>query len=411
MSKAVPALVTWALGLTQVVGYGTLYYSFGALAPSMAQDLGWSVEWVYGALSASLLIGGLVAPISGAWADRFGAARVMAWGSIAAALALVACAVAPERISFVAGLVAIEMASALVLYATAFAALAQVTGSDARRRITHLTLIAGFASTIFWPLTTLLHENYTWREVYLIFAVVNLTICLPIHIWLARHTRRHLAKDTTAAAGPTVAPQHLAPRERRRAFSLMLLGFALLGFVSSAILVHMVPLLATLGFGSAAVLITTLFGPAQVLSRLINMQFGRNLPQPALAMLAATLMPLALFVLTMSVPWSAGGVAFAILFGLGSGLSSIVLGTLPLALFGTAGYGRRLGWVSSARLAVSAFAPFIFSTLTSAFSVQLALWILVIVGLFCAASFGGVWWISGTAQAALTAPRPSPANR
>jgi MFS family permease len=84
VSAKIPASVTWALGLTQIIGYGTLYYSFGALAPSMARDLGWSEEWVYGVLSASLLLSGLVAPASGAYADRFGAAKVMAWGSVAA---------------------------------------------------------------------------------------------------------------------------------------------------------------------------------------------------------------------------------------------------------------------------------------------------------------------------------------
>jgi MFS family permease len=402
VSAKIPASVTWALGLTQIIGYGTLYYSFGVLAPSMARDLGWSEEWVYGVLSASLLLGGLVAPISGAWADRFGAARIMAWGSVAAALALAFCAMAPERVSFVIGLVAIEVASAFVLYATAFAALAQVGGRGAQQRITHLTLIAGFASTIFWPLTTMLHEHLSWREVYLIFAGLNLVICLPAHFWLARHARGHLANPPASA--PAVVPLLVDEQERRRAFALMLLGFALLGFVSSAILVHMVPMLSTLGLGSATVVITTLFGPAQVLSRLVNMQFGKGLPQPALAVLAATLLPLALIVLVTTAPWAPGGAVFAILFGLGSGLSSIVSGTLPLVLFGATGYGRRLGWISSARLVVSAFAPFIFAVLTVAISVHLTLWAVVLLGTLCCASFGALWWISATPTARQRAP-------
>lgn len=405
-SAKIPASVTWALGLTQIVGYGTLYYSFGALAPSMALDLGWSEEWVYGVLSGSLLLGGLVAPISGAWADRYGAARVMAWGSVAAALALAFCALVPGRPGFVVGLIAIELASAFVLYATAFAALAQVAGDGARQRITHLTLIAGFASTIFWPLTTMLHEHLSWREVYLIFAGLNLAICLPVHVWLVGHTRRQLA--TAPVSAPAAAPLLAGERERRRAFALMLLGFALLGFVSSAVLVHMVPLLAALGLGSATVVITTLFGPAQVLSRLVNMQFGKGLPQPALAVLAASLMPLALIVLVATAPWGPGGAVFAILFGLGSGLSSIVSGTLPLVLFGTTGYGRRLGWISSARLVVSAFAPFIFAVLTVAISVRLALWTIVVLATLCCASFGALWWVSEINAARQRAAKASP---
>jgi MFS family permease len=387
------APVVWALGFTQIVGYGTLYYSFSALAPEMARTYGWSEQWVYGVLSGSLLIGGLVAPVSGAWADRFGAARVMAWGSVGAALALVLCALAPERISFVAGLVAIEVASAFVLYPAAFALLAQVAGQRAQRAITHLTLIAGFASTIFWPLTAMLHEHLSWREVYLIFSVLNLVICLPIHIWLARHASRQRAAPEASRAD--VAP--LTPKAfEKRVLGLMLVGFALFGFVSSAILVHMIPLLLTLGLGGAGVFMTSLFGPAQVLSRLINMQFGKGLSQPALAVVAATLMPAALVVLVVTAPWFPGAMVFAVLFGLGAGLSSIVSGTLPLALFGPAGYGKRLGWISSARLVISSFAPLAFALLASLTSYQLTIWALVGLGALGAASFAGIWTMTNS---------------
>ncbi len=360
--------VVWALGLTQIIGYGTLYYSFGTLAPAMAKEFGWSEEWVFGLLSASLLAGGLVAPISGRLADKYGTAQLMAVGSVAAALALALCALAPNGMVFAAGLVAMEVASAFVLYATAFAALAQASPIAARLSITHLTLIAGFASTIFWPLTAWLHEVFSWRDVYLIYAASNLLFCVPVHIWLARGHRRRTAEQREAPVTPA-----LVPAERQRgALVLMLAGFALVGFVSSAITVHMVPLLASLGAGEAGVLATTLFGPAQVLSRLVNMQFGRGLSQPALAVIAAVVLPVGLAVLLLTTPWLPGAAAFAILFGLGNGLYSIVSGTLPLVLFGSAGYGRRLGMISSSRLLASAAAPFAFSLLAAAGSTSLA---------------------------------------
>lgn len=392
-----PIWVVWALGITQVIGYGSLYYSFGALAPSMARDFGLPEAWVYGALSASLLVSSLVAPISGRWADRFGAGRIMTWGSLAAALALCVAALAPEAISFVLGLVAIELASAFVLYATAFAALAQVDAGSAQHRITQLTLIAGFASTLFWPLTTALHGLVGWRGVWLIYAALNLAVCLPIHVWLARRTRpRERAAGVTVGVAPLVPPG-----DEGRALLLMLLGFALLGFVASAPLVHMLPMLASLGLGTAGVLVTTLFGPAQVLSRVVNMRFGRGLSQPALAVLATVLMPSGLLVLVLSAPWPPGAALFAIVFGLGSGLSSIVSGTLPLTLFGADGYGQKLGWISSARLVVSAFAPFVFSVVVAMSSTRVTLWLLVLVGLASVSCFAALWWLYGRRQPAL----------
>lgn len=389
MSTTGNAAIVWALGLTQIIGYGTLYYSFGSLAPGMAASFGWSEASVYAVLSGSLLVGGLVSPISGRWADRFGAGTVMTFGTIAASAALVLAALAPNGFMFIAGLVAIEVASTFVLYATAFAALTQASAQTARRSITHLTLIAGFASTVFWPLTVWLQQSFGWRDIYLIYAALNLAVCLPVHAWLASRIRRSAAASAATNAVP-VAP--LVPEERRvLGMGLMLAGFALLGFVSSAVTVHMLPMLAAIGLGASTAVVTTLFGPAQVLSRLINMQFGRGLSQPALAVLAAGLLPIALAVLAAGAPSVPAAATFAILFGLGNGLSSIVSGTLPLILFGADGYGQRLGWISSARLVASALAPFIFAAIASAWTTATSIWLTAAVGLAAAAVFAGLW--------------------
>jgi MFS family permease len=382
------AAAVWGLGVTQIVGYGTLYYSFSILAPEMASDFSWSLEWVYGALSAALLAGGLAAPLSGRGIDRFGAGHVMTAGSIAAALSLAACALAPERISFVIGLLALQVASGLVQYNAAFAVLVQIAPNRARRSITHLTLIAGFASTLFWPLTTLLHDHLRWNEVYLVFAVANLVVCLPIHWRLSRLTRQSL----TAAAKPLatetaieeadvpVPPEvplrvvgTLSASHRPQAFVLMAAGFTLMSFVLSALLVHMVPMLAVVGLGASAVLVGTVFGPAQVLARFVNMVLGSAMPPSRLAVIAALALSLAILVLLLTAPWLAGAVIFALLFGAGSGLNSIVMGTLPLLLFGSDGYGALVGRVTAIRLVVSAAAPFIFAFLSEQFGVRTAL--------------------------------------
>lgn len=369
----------WALGLTQIIGYGTLYYSFSILAPAMAREFGLTEGWVFGGLSASLFAGSLFAPTAGRWADRFGAGRIMTIGSVAAAVALALCAVSPGRVTFVLALLAMELASSFVLYSAAFVAIVQIGVPRPQRSITHLTLIAGFASTLFWPLTSALHAHLTWREVYLLFAALNLGLCLPIHAWLMRLSRRH-----ATAAPPERGPAHeagaaLDPRRGQAVFLLMLAGFASEGFVLSAILIHMVPLTAALGLGTAGLFVSTLFGPAQVASRLINMLFGGRLQQTHLAVIAASLLTAGLCTLLLTTPWLPGAFLFVLLFGLGSGLTSIVGGSLPLELFGRKGYGARLGWASAARQFTSAFAPFALAFMMARTSVANSLWVLVIV--------------------------------
>lgn len=380
-----PVAAIAALGLTQIIGYGSLYYSFSILAPDMARDLGWSSEWIFGALSVALLIGGLAAPLMGTWIDRFGAGRIMTSGSAIAAAALVACAFAPGKIAFVVALIGIEIASNLVQYGAAFALLVQIRPQVAQRSITYLTLIAGFASTIFWPITTALHAHLSWQNVYLIFAALNLVACLPIHAWLSRGVRQ-TRRRTGEEAAKRVEPS-LPPSVRRPAFILMVTGFALESVVNSALLVHMVPVMSALGLGAMAVVVGTLFGPSQVLSRLINMVFGESLSQVMLAIICAILLPTALAILIATAPSVPGALAFAVVFGLGSGLNSIVYGTLPLALFGSDGYGRRQGQIMSVRLVVSSMAPFALAFLMGNLGASWSLSIAALLGTIALAAF------------------------
>lgn len=357
MSERLPLAAIVSLGVTQIIGYGTLYYSFSILAPDMARDLGWSVDWVFGLLSASLLLSGVVAPYAGRLMDRFGTGRVMTVGSLMAVLSLVFCALSSSPPMFVAGIVLMEVSANLVQYGAAFALLVEIQPRVASRSITYLTLIAGFASTLFWPLTTALHASLDWREVYLAFAGLNLLICLPLHARLGlqgKGSRR--AETNTSSSEPVIGILPQAVRER--GFQLMLAGMGVISFVNAALLFHMVPVLTALGLGATAVLVATVFGPAQVLSRFTNMIFGKNLGALQLSVLMAVFAPLAILILTLTHPLVPGAMVFAVVFGFGSGLSSIVFGTLPLTLFGSEGYGARQGQMTLVRLAVSSVAPF-----------------------------------------------------
>lgn len=393
MSRKVPAAAIWGLGATQIVGYGTLYYSYSMLAPAVADELAWSQQWVFAILSVALLASALLAPLAGHWADKFGAGRLMVPGSAAAAAALLLCALAPGRLGFAVGVLAMELASCFVLYSTAFVALVQFGGRNAQRSITHLTLIAGFASTLFWPLTAMLHEHLSWREVLAVFAALNLFVCLPIHAWLAQYSgpaRNNV--DTDKAATDKDSGDVTAHRfgSWSPIFILMLGGFAIEGFLLSAVLVQMVPLLTAVGIGASSVFIGTLFGPSQVASRLINMVFGMGLRQSWLALGATGSLAAGLAVLLLTAPSLPGAVAFAILFGLGSGLMSIVGGTLPLELFGRDGYGRRVGWITAARQFSAAFAPFGFALMAAGLGVLSALWVNVTVGVLGIAAFAAI---------------------
>jgi len=353
--KASPATI--GLGVTMTIGYGTLYYSFSVLAPEIAREFGWGQSFVFGVFSFGLLAGAVAAPMLGRFVDRYGARLILCLGSIAAALILALFSVMQNAWHFAAIMLAAEFIALAVQYDAGFAALAQAHGREARAHITLVTLIAGFASTIFWPLLQWLLTWMTWRDIYLVMAAMNLLIALPIHIALPR-ARTDEAKPSTEAAQSSIGIG--LDGERRRRMVLMATAFAAGGFVISAVGATLLVLMRDLGYATAmATLAGSLIGPSQVAARLIE-YVRRNLFSPPLtAIIAATSMALGLALLfgALMLPVAGFAIAFAVFYGAGQGLTSIVRGVLPLHYFGVAGYGRTMGTLASARIIASAIAP------------------------------------------------------
>jgi len=381
-AERLPIAAIAGLGLTQNIGYGTL-------APSMARDFSVSNEWIFGALSVALLAGGFLAPWLGKWIDRYGAGRMMTIGSILAAVSLILCSLSPNALMFAGALTIIEIAANLVQYGAAFALLVQLAPNVAQRSITYLTLIAGFASTIFWPITTTLQHWLTWQQTYLLFACLHLFLCVPVHLLLVRSIAKSGRKRSTNGTVTTAFSGDLPAHQRRKGFVLVLVAFSLQALVAAATLVHMVPMLGALGLAGSAAFIGAIFGPSQVASRLINMLGGKNLTPIRLAVISASLMGLALIVLLFGAPSIIATIMFACLFGFGNGLFSIVSGTLPLSLFGSDGYGAMQGKIMSARLIISATAPFAMALGLETFGVKTNLAVMIgtsllsVIILFC----------------------------
>lgn len=374
--------VVVALGVTQIIGYGTLYYAFAILAPAVAREFAVGPSHLFAILSAGLLLGGFAAARAGRAMDRHGAPRLMALGSAASAILLVVLALAPSLAVFALTTILIEIVSVVVLYDAAFACLAFVGGLRARRAITHLTLIAGFASTLFWPLTGWLLEFMDWRSVYAVFAFLHLGIALPLHVWIGRRAVpvSVLAAEPTEDRPEPIGCRPLVDREARLAFWSVAASFALSGVVISAISVHLVGILQAIGLGAASFAASMLMGPAQVLIRLTDAVFWRGVHPLTVAVMSAAALPLAVLALIGAPAAVATGAAFAILFGIGQGLKSIVQGTVPLVLFGREGYAERLGRIAAVRIVLGASAPFAFSVAQETVGLRTALVSLLVIG-------------------------------
>jgi MFS family permease len=351
----------WLFGLTQIVGYGTTYYSFAILADGMAADLQITRAMLFGVFSLALVLSGLASPFAGRLMDQRGASQLMGPGSVVAGLFLAAAAMSHSLASFAIAMAVVQVAGAVILYEAAFVALVQASGRNGQRRIIQLTLIAGFASTIFWPLTQWLEAAWGWRNVFLLYAGLNIIVCAPIH-YLIGQSHHHRRQSGTPLQSPPLH-QPLPAADQNRALWLVTTGFLFSSVALSATLAQLVPMLQTLGLGSAALAVASIFGPAQVVIRFLNLVIAMDRHPIAITLLLSGLLLVAVLVLMMTAPSIIGAAVFVALLGCFSGLKSISQGALPLALFGAQGYGARLGAISLFRLVPAALAPFGFAWL------------------------------------------------
>jgi len=364
---------THALGLTQIIGWGTTMYAPAILATPIVADTGWGRTEVFAAFSASLVIGALVARPAGKLIDRTGGRAALATGSGLAALGLGGAALAPTLPLYFLAWAVLGFAMRFMLYEAAFATLASAGGADARRAISVLTLYGGLATTVFWPLGAELIAAFGWRATFGIYAALNLFVCLPLHaLFLPKSAPTVAVSEKTAAAADS-GTGLLVGRERTAAVIGLTLALVLLMYVNSAISGHAVDILVAFGLShDAAVIAASLKGIGQVAGRVWEIVFSGALHPLTLTMIAIGLTPLALVVLLLPLG-VAGAVAFAFGQGASNGLVTIARGVAPLVLFGAAGYGALIGAMTAPVLLAIALAPALYAVIIEAWGHEAAM--------------------------------------
>ncbi|MFT8246849.1 MFS transporter [Roseomonas sp. BN140053] len=347
MSEArLPWRVPAALAVTQVVQWGTLFYSFSLLMPAIIGETGWGKEVVVGAFSAGLLAEAGAAMLVGWLLDRVGARWVMTAGSLASAAGLWLAGQIGTVWQLYAAWILIGATMPAALYQAAFAAVTTAFGAgEARRGIAVVAFAGGLASTVFWPATGLLVQVLGWREACSALAAMNLACALP-----------HLLMPGAASPVPGAQDSATARGVPRWSFSALICVYAAMGVASATIAVHLVPLLQDKGLGSSAALLASLVGCAQVAGRLMEFAAGARLSLRAVTALALTGVGTAFAALALGQTAAVLGIAL-ILYGAANGVLTIMRGALPAHLFDTRRYGSVSGVLSAANAVARAAGP------------------------------------------------------
>lgn len=393
----------WAvarLGTAQTLAWASSYYLPAMLAVPMARDLGVATPTVFAAFSVALIVSALLGPLAGRAIDQHGGRPVLVGTNLLFAAALTGMALAQGPVGLFAAWVLMGVAMGSGLYEAAFATLVRLYGQGARGAITGITLIAGFASTVGWPLSAWMEVQWGWRGACFGWAALHLLVGVPLNGWLPRVRPAAQVDDALAGAATAALKANAAtatptapstagstpPTQPLRATVLLSFVFAVTWFTSTAMAAHLPRLLQASGTSlQAAVAIAALVGPAQVVARLLEFGLLRRVHPLLSAQLAAAAHPVgAVILLVVGGPAAA---VFTVLHGAGNGILTIAKGTLPLVLFGPAGYGARQGLMMVPARVAQAFAPLLFGMLLDGAGAA-AVWLTALLGV---AALGALW--------------------
>jgi len=381
-------VVITALGIGQILAWGTSFYFPAVFAEPIVAETGWSLGYVVAGTSLGLLVAGLVSPQVGRIIDRRGGRPVLLASSLCYAAGLAGIGASPSLPVYLASWVLIGIGMGSGLYDAVFAALGRMYGSEARTPITNLTLFGGFASTVCWPLSAFMIEHAGWRAACFVYAGLHLVLVLPLQMAVVR-----AAPASGAASASEKRDDNAAPpvRNEMLIFALLAAVLSIAAGIGSIVVVHLLIFLQARGLDFAvAVSLGTLFGPAQVGARVIERLFGSHY-HPVWTMIAScSLMAAGLVVLYGAVP---ALLIVILLYGAGYGISWIGRGTLPLALFGPARFPRLMGRLAFPSLIIQALAPSAGALLIEARGVDATIGVLTLLALINVALIGTLWWL------------------
>ena len=349
------------LAFAQLVSWGSLYYAFAVIAGPMAVEMGWSSPAINGALSAGLAATGFASFFAGRVIDAYGGRVLMTAGSLAAALLLLAWSQVTELWQLYAVWITMGVVFSCVLYEPVFAVMARELKDDYRRGIITITLLGGLASTAFIPLTQFLVDVSDWRQALVVLAVIQIPFGIFVHWFVLRGPMEKAAVTKVIVPAGRVQKALVTP-----VFWLLALSYGAHAFMFTGLTFHIIPLLTERGFALPMIIAAyTLVGPFQVIGRIVVFALEKRADVKLVGIIATSLPVIGMLLLVLATPGSLLLYCFAIFYGGGMGIKTIVQATAAPEFLGREGYGALQGTFAGVNYAIQAATPFALALLWS----------------------------------------------
>lgn len=336
----------FSLGMVQILVWGGSFFLMAVIADPIMKETGWTSQAVYGALSLGILVSAFLAPLTSQLIARWGGRCILASSGLAIAIGLLLMAWTTSLPMFMAAWAIIGVGMALGFFEALFATLGAIYGARASSAITGVTLFSGFATSIVWPLVAFVIEHLGWRATCVVYALLLLISVAPIYYWV-------LPKQLISPVNSKKNPLAVVAFDRR-IYILLTTIFTLAAVIMTAMSVHLLLLLQGQGYSTAAAIgLSTLMGPSQVASRVLQLLSRKR--HPIWTTLICVVLVATGLIIVAAYP-AAASIAL-VLYGAGNGLRAIVRGLLPLALMSQAQYVLLMGRMARPALIAQAITP------------------------------------------------------
>ncbi|WP_421787816.1 MFS transporter [Hyphobacterium sp.] len=344
--------ISIALGITQIVAFGTSFYLLGVLAIPISESTGWPLPWIAGGMTLGALAGATISPTVGEQISKGRGRKTLALSSVLFAAGLLVIASSSTLPVYFLGWIFVGFAMASGLYDAVFSVLGHIFGAGAKFSISLIAILGGFASTVFWIASGMLLEVMHWRTICVIYALCHVAINLPIYLLFIPSPSKVFA---TGGEQDEFRTKFYLRDLMQPDFLLMAFLFMLEVIIASIIGVHIINILVDMGRPLAgAVAFAALIGPSQVAGRIAELLAG-SVVSPTIATICA-LAAIGLGLLVMGIAPQLAGPAIVI-YGAGIGVVSIARGTLPLHILGASRYSVAMGHLARPIAIAQAAAP------------------------------------------------------
>lgn len=347
--------LVWPLAVAEIVVWSGFYYAFPALLPYWEADLGWSKATLAGAFTLGLAAAALGAPVAGRLIDA-GHGRTMMTAAAVLGAGLVASLAAVTQVwQFYAVWLALGLCMAGCLYEPAFAVVTRYLGAEARRGITVITLIAGLAGTVSFPLAYAMADAFGWRAAVLTYGALALVIAAPL---MAMAGRGLIPAPTGDAPAGAKDASGLRRAVRQPAFWCLGAAFACVALNHGMVMTHLLPILADRGLATeTAALAAAMVGPMQVAGRIAMMAAERHVSTKTVSFLSYVVTAVAGIVLLGAAAVPILVVGFVVLQGAGYGVTSITRPVVTAEVLGRRDFGTVAGALAVPFMGAFALSP------------------------------------------------------